>query len=294
MTFDLCDSMIVGMELAKSNSEIFIPDGAPLEAALGRASHMGIGAHQDDIEIMAYHGIAECFGRTDRGFLGVIVTDGAGSPRDGVYAAYTDDQMREVRRAEQKKAAVVGEYCAQVFLDFPSAEVKVADFNSVIADLETVISAAWPEVVYTHSLLDKHDTHVAVAMRVIQALRRLPKDLRPKNVYGCEVWRGLDWLVGEDRVALDVSAHPNLAEALVGVFDSQICGGKRYDTATIGRRQANATYMASHSVDTAAAVSFAMDLTPLIEDDSLDIGEYAQGYIIRLADDTAARLKRVI
>ena len=55
------------------------------------------------------------------------------------------------------------------------------------------------------------------------------------------------------------------------VFDSQICGGKRYDLATEGRRVANATYAASHGVDTATAFSYAMDLTPLIKDKNLDI-----------------------
>ena len=32
--------------------------------AVAKTTHMAIGAHQDDIEIMAYHGVLECFGRT--------------------------------------------------------------------------------------------------------------------------------------------------------------------------------------------------------------------------------------
>ena len=35
--------------------------------------------------------------------------------------------------------------------------------------------------------------------------------------------------------------------ALIGVFDSQIAGGKRHDLAVLGRRRANATYNASHA-----------------------------------------------
>ena len=60
---------------------------------------MCISAHQDDIEIMAYHGIAECFGRSDRWFTGVVVTNGAGSPRSGIYGEYTDAEMQKVRVA---------------------------------------------------------------------------------------------------------------------------------------------------------------------------------------------------
>ena len=52
------------------------------------------------------------------------MTDGAGSPRSGVYADYTDEEMKEVRIAEQKKAAAVGKYSFQMLLGHPSKEVK--------------------------------------------------------------------------------------------------------------------------------------------------------------------------
>ena len=55
----------------------------------------------------------------------------------------------------------------------------------------------------------------------------------------------------------------------MGVFDSQVTGGKRYDLATAGRRLAHATYYASHGTDEESALNFAMDLTPLVEDPSL-------------------------
>ena len=32
---------------------------------------------------------------------------------------------------------------------------------------------------------------------------------RPQKILGCEVWRGLDWLGPDDKVALDVSRYPN-------------------------------------------------------------------------------------
>ena len=60
-------------------------------------THMCFAAHFDDIEFMAYHGILQCFGRSDRWFGGVVMTDGAGSPRTGIYADYNDDQMKKIR-----------------------------------------------------------------------------------------------------------------------------------------------------------------------------------------------------
>ena len=61
---------------------------------------------------MAYGPIADCFGKKDKWFTGVVVTDGAGSPRSGLYADYTDEDMKAIRIVEQKKAAFVGEYSA--------------------------------------------------------------------------------------------------------------------------------------------------------------------------------------
>jgi LmbE family N-acetylglucosaminyl deacetylase len=281
------------MRLHRETAEVFVPDGSAAETALSRTTHLGISAHQDDLEIMAFPGILECFQRDDQWFTGVSVTDGSGSPRDGAYQDYTDRQMQLVRRAEQKKAAVVGEYSAQILLDHPSSAVKDPAGQAVVEDLQAVLRATHPATVYTHNLADKHDTHVAVALRVIQALRTLEPAERPRKVYGCEVWRDLDWMADTQKVAFDVSAHENLQSALLGIYDSQIAGGKRYDLATMGRRRANATYFASHGVDTTTGTSFAMDLTPLIEDPNLPVGEFVQGFIDALRKEVADRLLKV-
>jgi LmbE family N-acetylglucosaminyl deacetylase len=281
------------MELHNPTSEIYVPDGSPVDVALSRTTHLSVGAHQDDLEIMAFHGILECFGKSDRYFTGVTVTNGAGSPRADLYAHYTDEQMQTVRRLEQKKAAFVGEYAAHVFLDYPSSAVKDGANVHVVEDLKKVLAATRPQVIYTHNLADKHDTHVAVALRVIRALRELPADVRPQHLYGCEVWRNLDWLNDKDKVVFDVSAHENLATSLVGIFDSQICGGKRYDLATMGRRRANASYLESHATDVATSVIFGIDLTPLIKDPSLDLKEYIGGFINRFAEEVSSRLTKL-
>jgi len=282
------------MKFKNAGAEFFVPDNKSIEEALKRTTHMGIGAHQDDLEIMAYHGILECFMNERKGFLGVTVTNGSGSPREGIYASYSDEEMRKVRRAEQKKAAVVGEYSGMILLDYPSSAIKDPKKQDVRDDLMKLISSARPSFLYTHNLADKHDTHVAVAVRVIQALRELPQEEHPQKLYGCEVWRGLDWMVDEDKVVLDVAAHESLAAALLGVYDSQICGGKRYDLATVGRRRANATYYETHGTDITSAIIFAMDLTPLIKETKLDITEYVMSYIDRFGLEVSGRLKRLI
>jgi LmbE family N-acetylglucosaminyl deacetylase len=241
---------------------------------------------------MAASPILDCFQRADRWFTGVVVTDGRGSPRNGIYEQYDDEQMRLVRFKEQHKAASVGEYAAQVMLDYPSREVKG---NSLfpVEDLAEVLKATRPQAVYTHNLADKHDTHVAVALKVIAAIRSLPRDARPQQLFGCEVWRGLDWLADSDKVAFDLSHQVNLQAALLGVFDSQISGGKRYDLASLARRQANATYFESHGIDTTTSLSFGLDMTALIVEDGKKPLTFIQEYIQRFDQEVTDRLHRL-
>jgi LmbE family N-acetylglucosaminyl deacetylase len=279
------------MKFHNSNADLFVPDGMAPEAALARTTHLCVSAHQDDIELMAYHGVAECFGRKDKWFTGVVVTNGAGSPRSGIYGDYTDAEMQKVRLIEQRKAAYVGEYAAQIQLGFTSGQVKNPKEKAVVDDLKTVLRAAKPKFVYLHNLADKHDTHVSAVIRAIAALRAVRDEVKPTKVYGCEVWRDLDWLSDDEKQVLAASARPNIAASLVGVFDSQISGGKRYDLATAGRRLAHATYYASHGTDEESAMNFAMDLTPLVEHPDMPLADYVGGAIDRFRADVQRRLQ---
>ena len=193
---------------------------------------------------------------------------------------------------EQRKAAYVGEYAAALQLDHTSAVVKAPGSRDVIEDIKAILRATNPDIVYTHNLADKHDTHIGVTIAMLDALRELSPEERPLKVYGCEVWRNLDWMCDEDKSVFDISARENVTMALMGVFDSQISGGKRYDHATAGRKKANATYFASHATDQAKMLEFAMDLTPLIANPALDPVEYACGYIERFKQDVAARIRK--
>lgn len=283
----------MNLTLCQSAADIFIPDAVPMPEALARTTHLAIAAHQDDTEIMALHGILACFGRQDRWFTSVITTNGGGSPRTGLYAECTDENMQAIRQVEQRKAATIGEYAVQVQLNYPSGVVKDPTCRELTDDLEQILLVARPKVVYLHNPADKHDTHVAAMLRALAALRRLPPEARPEAVYGGEVWRGLDWLCDHEKQVLATGDHPNLAAALLGVFDSQICGGKRYDLAAAGRRMANATFFAAHGVDESDALSYALDLTPLIRDPKLDVAEYTLGAIDRFRADVAARLAKL-
>lgn len=281
------------MKLSHPNADVFAPAGGDASAALARVTHLCVAAHQDDIEILAFDGICDCLDQPDKkAFGGVVVTNGAGSPRTGPYSNFTDEQMQAVRREEQRQAARIGGYAIQLQLAHPSADVKQPGHPGVAADLAAIFSGCSPEVVYLHQPADKHDTHVAVFLRCIEALRALPAGKRPKRVVGAEVWRDLDWLVDADKVALDSGRRPELAVELLKVFDSQVTGGKRYDLAAMGRRLAHATFHTSHATDKLAGITWSMDLTPLVTDPTLDVADFTLAHIDRLRVDVATRIGR--
>ena len=254
------------LKLSRPAAEVFIPDGTSWEAACARVSRLVVAAHADDVEIMAWHALLHA----DE-LAVVIVTGGSAT-----------------RLHEQKRAASFGNYAAVIWLDHASAEVKQGPHAALASDLNAVLSAIRPGWVYTHNPADRHDTHVAVAGHTVRALRANPASV--ERVLGCEVWRALDWLQPEDKVTLDVSSVEGRAMPLIGVFQSQLGGDKRYDLAAAGRKRANATFLDPYAADAAAAVEYAMDLTPLVRDPTLDIARWTVELVERFARDVEARL----
>ncbi|GAB4175691.1 MAG: hypothetical protein Fur0032_15560 [Terrimicrobiaceae bacterium] len=281
------------MNFKNLSAGLYVPDGIGWPEALSRITHLGIGAHHDDLEFMAYHGILECYDHRDgRWFGGVVCTDGRGSVCAGIHADLSPSELASLRSGEQRAAAVVGHYAAVAELGYSSREIsgggRREDFRD---DLTRLIGASSPSVIYTHNPADKHDTHISVLLAVVDAIRALPIDRRPQQLLGCEGWRDLDWVCDSEKVALNVSGRDHLAAALNGIFDTQIAGGKRYDLAVMGRRSANATFGEPRAADGASQVTLAMDLTPLIKNEKIDPLDYVLGFIDRFRDDVFSRLK---
>jgi LmbE family N-acetylglucosaminyl deacetylase len=285
--------MSVNIKFCNPTASFFIPDGKTAEAAFQRTTHLGIGAHQDDLEIMAFHGILQCFADPDQWFGGVICTDGSGSVRTGKYASISDEELVRIRKKEQQAAASLGKYSFVIQLDYPSESIKNPDEKQLEEELFSLLAVIKPSVVYTHNPADKHETHIGTVMAVIHAARKLPMEQRPKTIYGCEAWRDLDWMSDDDKIALDVSDKDHLGKRLIDIFQSQIAGGKRYDLATTGRWHANATYFNPYETDKASQLMYAMDLSPLAADDSLDIVDYVTAHIRRFQQDVETKLKRI-
>ena len=204
----------------------------------------------------------------------------------------TDEEMRAVRRTEQKKAAFVGEYAAAgVFLDYPSLRSRTPPSRPG-GGHKAADRRGRPEIVYTHNLA----TSTTRTSRWRCGRSPPSAGCRRKTAAASFTAARCGAVSTGWRTTTRWCSHSTSARTspwrCVGVFDSQIAGGKRYDMATMGRRRANATYYESHAVDAGQSMNFAMDLTPLIQDDKLDANKYVQRYIEHLAQDVSQRIRR--
>lgn len=277
----------------------------PKSASGRQVRYLAIAAHKDDVEMMAVEGIMASrigmFGRGGcentnssvqgvikdveasngstgtiagetaitnggAGFAAVVLTDGGACPRSALYEYVSDEDMALIRTAEQKRAAEIGGYEALYLFEMSSQEVKSRSAELIGGLVAVLKENPAVEVLYLHNLFDSHATHVGAALAAIEAVKKLEKEERPKKILGCELWRGLDWLSDEDKIALNVGGSAAVAEELLSVFDSQN-SVKRYDIAAEARRRANATFFASHKKDVTDEIIFAVDMTKLVETD---------------------------
>lgn len=250
-----------------------------LEDILPRVTHVAIGAHPDDLEFMAGHAVVECFEKLDRRFLGIVACSGA-----------KDEETARVRWEEQCEAARLGKYAAVISFGLESTPLKQGVTKDFEKQLHPLFRAGLSRpVLYTHNPFDKHDTHVGVMRAVIKTLRALPLSQRPEHFFGCEVWRGLDWLPPSRKVLLDVTGGEHLLMDLMKVYRSQIAE-KAYDEATMGRKRANATYLDAYSGDSMKFCEYAVDMTELLAADGPTLEAWTKAILDEFAEDVRERL----
>lgn len=264
--------------------ELYIPDAVPEEQAWKRVTHLAIGAHQDDLEFMAFPAIAECYRAGTRGFFGIILTDGVGSIRGAEASRNSDREFAQIRREEQKRAATIGTYGGIYQLAASSDELR-SNPRQIAEEIWSLIKNMEPQEVLLHSPFDKHKTHLAALVASIEALRRRASALPTPRVIGCEVWRGHDWLPDARKLILDASYDPSFATRLFEQFQSQIGPGKRYGDATVGRWLANATFYQPRAADLYARAMYGVDLSELVNDQGVSIPSFIHRHLEEFATD---------
>ena len=280
------------MKFSQPSADFYAPRGQDPLANLSTTTHLGIGAHADDLEILAFPGIAACHTHPTDRFSGVVVTDGAGAPRTGPFAKTNDSELISLRQKEQHHAADLGNYASVLQLGHPSSAVRQTDRSAVVADLVKILETARPQVLYLHNPADRHETHIGVLLACLEALRQLPPSSLPKEIYGCEVWGDLDWVPHAHIIRLACHAPETLGPSLLRCFKSQVEGGKRYDRAALGRRHAQATFANPTQPDSVPEVVLALDLRPLVQG-KLSPTEFLSSILDLFRTETIARLAKL-
>jgi hypothetical protein len=162
--------------------------------------------------------------------------------------------------------------------------------KNVIDDISKMIELLKPETIYMHNPFDKHPTHVACCLCALKAINNLKSKDYLKDVFGCEVWRSLDWVIDQDKINLDTSLHQKELTPILSVFESQIEGGKRYDTALMGRFVANATFNDSHAVDRYTNCSYIINMNDVALK-QVPVTEFVQTYLTNFANEVIKNIE---
>lgn len=261
--------------------------------ACQKTTHLAIGAHQDDVEIMAMSGILECFGISHNWFSSVTLSTGTGKNRKDIYRTLSDDELKDVRVEEQKKAAIIGNYAVSISMKYQTQEIRMLDSNA-LEDIKSIILMMKPRIIFMHSPFDNYDTHVAACILTLKALQEVREEYIPERLLGCEVWGSLDWLPTKFKVYLPVQDRENIINACMGVYDSQIYGGKRYDLGVNSRLQSNAVFSLDSKYGYEKKVAFAINLKPLIWKDLNGVLDFIDVVIDSYRKDVLFNLKKIL
>ncbi len=233
----------------------------PKTAKHAPITHIAIAAHKDDGEMLALHGILNCYDKG--GFALIVLTDGGNCPKSGKYADVSYDDMAELRTEEQKRAATFGKYEKVYFLQLPSSSLET-EFEEISSKVASIFNEnPTIQYAYAHSLFDRHKTHINASKIAIESIRQSKYKGKIKMLYGVELWRDLDWIPENEQILLDVSGSKDFAMDLLSFFPSQN-QSKMYNKGFCGRVVANATFSNSHSNSLASEQIRAIDMTKLV------------------------------
>ena len=111
-----------------------------------------IAAHKDDGEMIGIKAIDDSF-KKDESLIMIVLTNGSGCPRIGEYESVSDEDMVEIRTAEQKRASEIGRYYKLYLLEHYSKLVQEQD--KIIKQELVEILKQYPDVenIYIHNLV---------------------------------------------------------------------------------------------------------------------------------------------
>jgi LmbE family N-acetylglucosaminyl deacetylase len=175
-----------------------------------------IAAHADDEALGCGGTLALHASRGDE-VRALFMTDGVGA-----RAAAEDAAARQRREAASAALACVGVRDA-TFLALPDNQMDGLSLLEIVRQVEPVIAAFRPDVVYTHHFADLNVDHRLAHQATMTALRPQPGALAP-TILCFEVPSSTEWQTPSAQTAF----IPNWFQDISGTFDRKIAALKFY------------------------------------------------------------------
>jgi len=229
----------------------------------GKVKYLCICAYPNDCEIMSIEGIQRGYRAKKYSFACVSTS------------CFAKDGKTNIADF-QKKASEIGRYNALYVLKHKFEDIKDSENEEIIKEYVELINEIKPRIIYTHSLLDNDPIHVAVAIKVINALRTMRRSQHPKVIYGCEVNRDLDWVKEEKLVYFDNSKNVKLQKQLIAVYKTKKDDSHLVESA-IGKRFSNAGFFTNkkeYKLSTRA-----INMTTLLRRKDYPIKKFAMSFV---------------
>lgn len=246
------------------------------------ASVVVVGAHADDILVGAAHLCVDA--EVAANVLDVVVTDGAGNLLPAGVA--TREDLVRIRIEEEMEVARRAGFMGVAMLGFTSTLIKNLEDDAPTKRIAELIQGI--DTVVTHHPVDEHVTHVAVAQRVLQAISLLPKNDRPQELLGMEVWGELGWVTRERLKFFPIDDLDAVRE-LMTVYESQNAA-QGYHDGLVGRLAANATFADAHLARRARGLVRLLDMSELIGRPPMEVESFVRTLH---AEAEEARLRRL-
>lgn len=175
-----------------------------------------IAAHADDEALGCGGTLALHASRGDE-VRALFMTDGVGSRGAGEDAA-----ARQRREAANAALACIGVREA-TFLALPDNQMDGLPLLEIVRQVEPVIAAYRPDIVYTHHFADLNVDHRLVHQATMTALRPQPGALAP-TILCFEVPSSTEWQTPSAQTAF----IPNWFQDISGTFERKIAALKFY------------------------------------------------------------------
>lgn len=245
-------------------------------------NYLCIAAHQDDIEMIALHGISQCFRNgyrmANKNFHGATLVK--------------PEKDYERRINEQEVAAVVGRYETIKNFEFDDLLEVRSRHDVVIVAVSRLVLKTRPRFIYTHSPFDIHGAHVGAMFCVVEAIKRAMRnsDWRPEKVYGVELWGSLDWLPEKFKETLILENCKRLSEDLLSSFESQNTD-RDYTGGFFARTKSNGVFSFLKNGERSTPRTFAIDLMPLCK--GMRIEDFIHVVVEESKNNIIGRITRV-